>query len=448
MSLAVPSCRLHALVALPALALALAACGSKPLVKAPLPPAPRDASAEIARMMQRENGPFEKHRLALFGGLVTGEYEAQVAGAPECTKAGDDESCSLRIALGSDADGDSSQIFCLFDTAPRGPFGAILENRLEGHDLLEEPKLAVEAVGQGVSASFVANVFRDAEDRRTVGTLKVAQLHGQGYSATCSDIQPGGRKTFDRVVGELFSSLTFAPNPRRPASMAHGYELRHGDRTSGFRYGLVEERSDGKPGWLELQISFHLQTDGKTWTTSGAGLVVTRDEKGSVETYRHAIYGHQGVPLGTLSAKPSEDGKFRLKVEAGPKSDALESTPKAPLSTELWSAGELAKVARGARPAFRYAVLSVADGDPTFKYISITRGEGDVLLEQEDVSERDGDAVEAAIQDELHVDGDGLVTKEVSPTLVSERIHHWGKLPVLAEKKAGAPRGKKGKGRK
>jgi hypothetical protein len=394
-----------------------------------------DQAAEYQRLMSRESGAFAKHRLQLFGGLVTGEYEASVVSKVECTPEGDegDSSCELRIALGQDSDGDANDILCLIDTTPRGPFGTVIANRLQGGQLIELPRLTVAKVGDGASAGVVANWVKQAESVNTVGTLKVASLFSQGYSATCSDIRPGGRKTFERVVGELFRSLKFAPNPKRPAYLTTAYDFRQGDRSTGFRYSVVEKRIGGKPGSAELDLAFRLHTDGKTWQTMDSSLLVARDASGNVELYRHALSGGNGKTHAVLTAKPSEDRKFRLKVERGDKSDALESTPKAPLTTELWSAAEFAKVARGARPSYRYATLGFDDsGEPTFHYLSITRSSTNVLLEEEESAKKNDSDLAAALKDELHVSADGSVAKEVGSDTVSQRLFAWGKLPDVA----------------
>lgn len=393
-----------------------------------------DPVAEYRRLMSRENGPFTKHHLQLFGGLATGDYEALAPSKPECTPADadGDSTCEVRLSLGSDPDGDADDILCFVDTTPRGPFGTVIAHRLAGAALVDMPRFSVTRVGEGVTVEFVADWVKHAETVNTVGTLKVASFFSQGYSATCSDVRAGGRKTFTRVVGDLFRSLKFAPNPRRPAFMTAAYDLRQGDRSYGFRYGLIERRAGGKPGSAELDFSFRLQTDGKAWHTMDNSLLVMRDATGTVDLYRHAFAGGDKT-VAVLSAKPSEDRKFRLKVERGDKSDALESTPKAPLTTELWSAAEFAKVARGARPAYRYAVLGVNDsGEPAFKYISITRSSADVLLEEEESDKNREKGLDASLKDELYVLADGSVTKEVSTDSVSQRIFTWGKLPSNA----------------
>ncbi len=306
---------------------------------------------------------------------------------------------------------------------------------MQGGGLIETPKLTVTKIGDGASVELVANWLKQAEDVNTVGTLKVATYFSQGYSATCSDIRPGGRKTFDRVVGELFRSMKFAPNPKRPAFLATAYDYRQGDRSTGFRYSLVEKRIGGKAGSAELDFGFHLKTDGKTWQTMDSSLLVTRDAAGNVDLYRHALSGGAGTSQtqAVLTAKPSEDKKFRLKIERGDKSDALESTPKAPLTTELWSASEFAKVARGTRPSYRYAILGIDDsGEPEFKYLSITRSSASVLLEEEESAKKNDKDLAGALKDELHVTSDGSVAKEVGTESVSQRLFAWGKLPDAA----------------
>ena len=394
-----------------------------------------DPAAEYQRLMSRESGPFAKHRLQLFGGLVSGEYEASAASKAECTPvdADGDSTCELRLGLGQDSDGEANDILCLLDTTPRGPFGTVVANRLQGGGLIETPKLSVVKTGDGASVELVANWLKQGEDVNTVGTLKVATLFSQGYSATCSDVRPGGRKTFDRIVGELFRSLKFTPNPKRPAFLTTAYDLRQGDRSTGFRYSLVEKRIGAKGGSAELDFAFRLKTDGKTWQTLDSSLLVTRDVAGNIDLYRHAFSGGNGETHAVLSAKPSEDRKFRLKVERGDKTEALESTPKAPLSTEIWSAAEFAKVARGTRPSYRYATLGLDEtGEPEFKYLSITRSSANVLLEEEESAKKNDKDLAGSLKDELHVTSDGSVAKEVGADSVSQRLFAWGKLPDIS----------------
>lgn len=394
--------------------------------------AEKEAPAKtLAQMMGRENGPFKKHHVDLFGGLAGGDYEATGPSAPECQKdADDDQSCSLRLSMGEDADGEPFDILCFVDTTPRGPFGTVVAHRLDGMGLAEPPKVAVRKVGEGIAIEWMANTQGQNEEGGTlVGTAKIAALYSQGYSATCSDMRAGGRATFRRVVGEFFASLRFNPNPKRPTHAAHGYDVKSGDRSSGFRYGLIEKRMDGKPGTSEMHFSYAMESDGKTWKSVDGHLVVLRDASGKVDLYRYAATAHDGTQLAVLSAKPSEDGKFRLKSERAGKSDALESKPRAPLTTELWAASELSKVAKGKAASYRYATLGYDDaGDPKFSYVTLSRSAPGVLLEEQEDRKAKGD-LSGSLKDELHVAPDGTVAKEVATHFVSERIYSFGKLP-------------------
>jgi hypothetical protein len=406
--------------------------------------APKPATAEgqegaaksFAQLMARENGPFKKHHLELFGGLATGDYESTGPAMPECTKdADEDQSCGLKLGMGDDEDGEPFDIVCFVDTTPRGPFGTVVAHRLAGMGLAEPPKVAVKKVGEGIAIEWIANTQGQNEEGGTlVGTTKVATLYSQGYSATCSDARAGGRATFRRVVGDFFASLRFAPNPRRPAHAALGYDVRRGDQSSGFRYGLVEKRGDGKPGTAEVHFAYAMESDGKTWKSVDSNLVVLRDPAGKVELYRHAASSHDGTKLAALTAKPTEDGKYRLKSERAGKSDALESTPRAPLTTELWAASELSKVAKGKAASYRYATLGFDDaGDPKFSYITLSRSAPGVLLEEEEDKKAKGD-LKGSLKDELHLAPDGTVTKEVAPSFVSERVYTFGKLPGASKR--------------
>lgn len=387
----------------------------------------------VVQLMARENGPFGKHHIDLFGGLASADYEATGPATPECTKdADEDQSCGLRFAMGEDEDGEPFDIVCFVDTTPRGPFGTVVAHRLDGLRPTEPPKVSVKKIGEGIAVEWIANTQgQNEEGEAVVGTTKVAALYSQGYSATCSDARAGGRATFRRVVGDFFASLRFAPNPRRPAHAALGYDVRRGDQSSGFRYGLVEKRADGKPGTAEVHLTYSLDSDGKTWKSVDGSLVVLRDANGKVDLYRYAASAHDGTKLAVLSAKPAEDGKFRLKIERAGKSDALESTPRAPLTTELWAASELSKVAKGKAPSYRYATLGFdAAGDPKFSYITLSRSAPGVLLEEEEDKKAKG-GLEGALKDELHLASDGTVTKEVASSFVSERIYSYGKLPAI-----------------
>jgi hypothetical protein len=108
------------------------------------------------------------------------------------------------------------------------------------------------------------------------------------------------------------------------------------------------------------------------FSACGCGIFATVAERlplpidGRQRTIERTDRHHASSPKGpaALSAKPSEYKKFRLKWEAGAQTTGLESTPKAPLNTELWAVPELRKVASGAAKSYRYAFLDMPPRHP------------------------------------------------------------------------------------
>jgi hypothetical protein len=399
-------------------------------------------AAKVKRWMAREMPPAGMQRVELLEGLASGEIESKTPPKPECDKNDSGATyCGISADLGKDEDGDDCNVVCaVTDDLP--VFGLMLKKHLGENNLDETPTLTTTRVGEGIGISFVANISHADGDKTLFGTAKFAALYTHGFVATCLDAMSGGRKTFDRVVGHFFGSLKLKPGRDKSTLFSVGHQLRAGDRTGGFRYGVISKRADDEPGFVERSVSFWLETDGKTWSVRDRFVDVERDPKGGIEKMTELYFPDGQGPV-TLSAKPSEDKKFHLKLEAGDKSSGIESTPHAPLNTELWAAPELRKVATGSSPVYKYAFLDVVDSDPSFHYVTLTRQAPGVLLE--DASQpASGTAKKAskdlATKDELHVDARGLVTKQVSTDLISELLVTWGELPQSGVRKLGAAR--------
>jgi hypothetical protein len=152
-------------------------------------------------------------------------------------------------------------------------------------------------------------------------------------------------------------------------------------------------------------------------------------------------------------AKLTEGGKLRLKATVGNKSDSLEVTPKEPLSSELWLAPALLRLSKGDATSVKYSTLDLnEDGEPALAYTALTRKTPGVLLE-EYTSARKGAAEAARVrgQDELVLDDQGFVKKQVSTGDVMELLYKFGQLPAEALAKAAPatplrpPAGAKGK---
>jgi hypothetical protein len=417
--------------------LVVASCAHKNETAPPANPAATlaERTALVAKWRARELPTAPMKGLLMLDGLAAGEIESLVDPKPECKATNANGGiCDFKVDLGKDADGDPANVVCSV-TTDLPAYGVVLKNFLDKATLDETPTIETTSVGEGFAVSFMANSSREIDTKTMFGTAKMSAFLAHGYFTLCLDDSAGLRQTFTRVTRHLFESLKFKDNPRGPVVFAYGYTERAGDRTAGFRFGALVRRSDPEPGYVESASHFFLETDGKSWSVKDAVHLVERDSKGGVEKLIELVWFDGKGPI-SLSAKPSEDKKFRLKLEAGNKTNSLESTPKAPLSTELWAAPDLLKVASGGASSFRYAFVDVIDSDPAFHYVTVTRSAPFVLLEEEEAGKKTaGEA--APSKDELQIDPRGLVKKEVSTQTTAELVHTWGDLPPILGGKGG-----------
>jgi hypothetical protein len=399
-----------------------------------------ERTEKLKKWRAREMAPAGIKSVVLLDGLASGELESKTELRPECKKtSADGAQCTVKADLGKDEEGDAADVFCDVTTDAQA-FGVLLHTLLGKSRLDEVPELEVAPMGEGITAWFVSDTRRKDDSKTVFGTVKLAALYAHGYVGLCFDMSSGGRQTFKRTAGHFFESLRFKDNPKSNALFAYGQREQVGDRTTGFRYAVLSKRAEPDEGYLEMSTHFVLDTDGKTWKVTDSVRVVVRDDKGGIDKMTDLFWFSGKGPF-TLSAKPSEDRKFRLKFDDGRKSSGLESTPKAPLNTELWALPELRRVASGAAPSYRYAFLDLLDTDPAFHYVTLTRTAPGVLLEEQEPLTAPGKKSAAGenSKDELHVDSHGFVIKEVTTHSVSELIHTWGELPALLGGKKGTP---------
>jgi hypothetical protein len=400
-----------------------------------------NATAKIKAMLSAESQPAPMKKVALLDGLASAEVESNATPRPECEQTdGGDRTCAFQMDLGKDTADSEVSMSCNVTTAFM-PFGPLVHVVMDKYSLGELPAITTKAVGEGVATSFVVDAMREDQQHVLIATLKVATFYSKGYVARCVDINAGNREAFARVTNHFFETLKLAPNPRHQTLFTAGYTVRVGETTNGFRVSMITKQGDG---FSEQGTEFRIHTDGKTLNVSDVAHVVDRNEKGGVEKMQYLVWSDGQGPA-VLSARPSEDKKFRLKFEAGQMTNGLESTLKAPLNTELWAAAELRDVAGGSAPSYRYAFVDLIDRDPSFNYVTLTRASQGVLLEDvEETSNKDKKA-KGSTKDELHIDARGLVTKEVSSASVTELVSTWGELPELARSKkdGGKAKGKR-----
>lgn len=394
-------------------------------------------AAKIQRIRGWEPTGLKTFHLDLPDGLMSADVDAKAPPKVECKNAdGDTRSCSIVLDLGKDNEGAPRTLECAAAWGPIPlPFGILVKTSLGKMGLNEPPRVDVgwaKGSDGGLVARFNANVSYETNDRVLVGTAKLAARYAPGHTLFCSDTAGGAEKTVQRITTQLFDST-------KVKGIADGVVIqtaakeRRGQAATGFRFDFVRKGEDG--GFTEVKSSFHMKSTDKTWDVNDFAMSVTRDAKGSVEALKELFWvGAQHALV--LSAKPGEGGRLRIKLEANGKSDALEMTPQAPLSTELWESPALLRVGSGGAPKHRYAFLAVTDdGEPTLAYSNLTRIRQGIVQEEVEMHGKKVKDAGKQQRNELALDDRGFVVKQVSSDTVDERIHLSGTLPTFVGKK-------------
>ncbi len=389
-----------------------------------------DTQARLARYRAWEPEPLHEQAVSLADGTITAKTVA--AGPPkiECKNVEGHQRCGLTFDLGRDHEQVSHFVECAVELMPVPlPFGVMLHQVLGKAVLLEPPTADVTWVGEGLQASVAAELKVEDNERVVVGTGKMAVHYAPGRTTVCFDNGSGARAAFHDVTMKLFASMTSKADPNVVTETA--YVIRRGDVPSGFQYYVVRKSDDG--GFVETVNDFGLSANEKAWHVSDRLVAVTRDQKGVVENFRSSHWSDGNQAGVSLSAKPAEGRKFRLKLEYGEKSDALEVTPKASISTEAWEAAGLLRVASGAQPQHRYALLYVnEDGEPALAYSKLTRARPGVLSEEIERAETKKAKAHETEKNELVVNARGQVEKQVSTDSIAVVIHTSGNHPSRA----------------
>ncbi len=382
---------------------------------------------EKARQLRSwEATKLKRFDLELPNGLMGASVEAAAPPQVQCEETETMRSCTILLPIGETDEGSPRVLECAAMWTPvPPPFGNLTEEAIGAMKLSEIPQFEaewLEGAQPALVARFAADTSLATDEGIGIGTIKVAARFVPGHVLFCGERNAGGKETFTRVVDGLFESVRLEEVGSRLV-LQSVRRHRTGDAHSGFEVNYVYETDEG--GHSEVSTNFQLNTTEQKWGVSDQIRVVARDRKGAVESLRELFFSNREMN-GVLTAKRTETGKLRLKLERDGTSDALELTPKAPLSTELWESPALLRVSSGRAAKHKYAFLSVdRDGEPTLGYSKFARLSGNVVQEEVEVPGRKN----AQEKNELTVDEGGFVLKQVSSGSVTERLHHSGKLP-------------------
>ncbi len=383
---------------------------------------------KLARLRAWEATSLQRFDLELPDGILVGEVEAAAPPRVECHDNAGIHICSIALRLEADDD-DDHIIECAATWGPPIPFGFSTDLVMRKLRLEELPRFEADwrdGSQPALVTTFSANGRHETDEATIVGTVKTAARYVPGHTLFCAETSSGGEETFARVVDGLFRTVQ-VKNLGSGLLIQNVTRERRGDTTSGFRFDYVVETDDG---YAELSTRFHLITTDKGWDARDSTKTVARDRTGGVVSLRQVHSGDAKV-LGVLTAKAAESGKLRLKFEHHGKSDAIELTPQAALSTEVWESPALLRVSKGRMPKHKYAFLAVAeDGDPTLGYSKFTRLNDGLVQEEVEFPGARRQAARSE-KNELTIDPQGFVSKQVSSDSVEERLHHSGNMPKI-----------------
>lgn len=379
------------------------------------------AREKVARMMAREQGPYGKHELSLFDGRIEGRAESTTKPRIECENEDDQQTCTVTLDMGTSETGKPSAIVCVVSTGLQ-PFGQQIHHVAREPKALAQPTFDAREEPYGLSGHFAVDALVEEEGQPTLMSLKLSTLYSHAQTFTCLDLQPGGKETFKRVVGDLFASLTFEDPAGYTQKHSLGYVKRQGNEAKGFRFVQVGQVDDET---VQTSLYFTLEQSKEQWQTLDRDVFTLRDRGGDLSKYQARHWMHSLGPV-VITAKPSEGGKLRIKVENGNKSNALEMTPRADISTEERMAPELMALARRRGKTTRYGIPGLdEDGDPTLFYSVLEHHEPGIVHERV-VSHADFNKKTDEAPSELHVDAYGVVTRQVDADHIIELVHREG----------------------
>ncbi|MEA2752120.1 MAG: hypothetical protein QOI41_6263 [Myxococcales bacterium] len=393
---------------------------------------PRVRAAKLQRIRQWEASQLKMFHVELPDGLMSADVEAKAPPKVECKNLEDGtRSCGIVLDIGKDDEGDPRTVECsaTWNAIPL-PFGVMVRTALGKFGLDEPPRVNVAwAAGRdgGLVARFNAHVSYETPENTIVGTAKFAVRYTPGHTLFCTDTTGGAEATMLRLTSELFDSAKVKGNADGVV-IQDATKERRGDAATGFRFSFIKKAEDG--GFTEVSSSFHVMSTDERWDVRDSLRSASRDEKGAIESLRQ-VYWMNPKNVFVLSAKPGEQGRVRIKLEANGKSDALEVTPRAPLSTEIWESPGLLRVGSGGSTQHRYAFLAVSDeGEPTLAYSNLTRIRDGLVQEEVEVHGKKSKNADKHEKNELSLDARGFVVKQVSSDSVDERLYLSGALPL------------------
>jgi hypothetical protein len=390
-------------------------------VPAALNPNKNEASAVAHPSWQtREAQPMPERRLLLLDGLAEGSVQAEIQPKVDCVDKYGIQVCTFEANQGKAADGNPIRVACEV-RSDLAELGLYLHRWLGDSNPYKTPEVMARVVGEGFEFRLIANTGRPIGNGTDhVGTIKISGFYVQNYSVVCVDNDAGGRKTFDRVVTSFLASLKFRSHPLRPAFLAQARIVHRDTKPVGFTHTFIQKRATGVAGSDEKALFFQVTDAEKSWGYVDAIQLQVRDTSGSIVRIQSLLSENAVSPI-RLSAELAESEKWRLRSIRDGKTNLLEvGNPPDPLSSRIWMAPSLLRLASGELSSLKYSSLELSDDlKPKFLVNSLKRKSIGLIIEEDEDSK----------SDILVVDEEGFAKTRISGAETQELVYKFGKLP-------------------
>lgn len=369
-------------------------------------------------------------RVQLLDGLVSGVFEGAAPTEVEC---GAEESgerwCEFEIVAAVDETGRrAGTVSCSASTANL-PVGKFIYDRLGSGGLKQPPTTATRQVGAGVATWFSAEYTDSLEGERYDADLKVAAYSAAGFTVTCADRYWVPRDRFVAATQAYFDSMELGTHPDGEVVYELGYRNHRGSQGIGRKYTFVRRKPGEDGEFIEEVSHFTLVTNDRHWHVSDTMWRLVRDRRGALKDAHQSRYV-DGDLVQRMELEPTRRG-LRIKSETHSGSHTAELRPERPVTTELWLAAAIKRLAHGSNRSLSYAFANTVDGVPTLRYAQLRRLAAGVLAEQIVDAPRKHRKSDEPF-DRLTVNDDGVVAKQVFSNRVAELIFSQGELPAVA----------------
>ncbi len=366
----------------------------------PLDDLPAADKAKLMELLNREGASAAPaSSFTTLDGAMTGSAALEGKGPIPCAIIGKsgEQACQADFAYGTIGN-ETATMHCAFIGVNSLRLGETLGKEL-GDDItiLGPSAFTVDAVNDGIAMQLAIDYFKQDD----FFTFKAAVLYARGTVTMCSDHNAGLRTTFRNATQNLFTSLRVMPNPKATVTFAAGYRDQAQGELTGFHVVTVVKTPEGS-----TETATYFTRLPKKFLAIGDHSHLTFRNPAGRHIREVAMFGDVRMDI------HSTDKHFaQVSLQRNGKDKDWQLPAPVELNTEVDMAKTIAELASGQRNEVTYAIVTVDDIGPKMQQVKLTRINATTVRE----------AVNATTN-ELTVDSNGYVSRQVSTDAVFDRI--------------------------